>query len=261
MRARSGFVSSFLALPGAVVALGVATSSAGAGITISDPAVVIQASSSLGSGQVVIPLASGVFDAVANTFRFNGSFNITSDTDQVIGQATVQSLVFSDAGLSLIFGVTAGSADTMFSIATPDISFGPLSPLEGRASGSVTVTDTDGNGATLTGAIGQGDVYRWAFNGPAASGGGTTFDTQVAGPIVADSFSSITLSENFPGGGAFAAFGAPVSSISGLVNFTLSAGDIASGTGVFVTRVPSPGSLGLVAAAGAALAVRRRRLA
>lgn len=260
MRARSGFVSSILALPGAVMALGMATGVAEGALTISDPAVVIQASSSLGAGQATIPLANGVFDPVAETWRFTGSFVITSDTLDIIGFATVQSLVIGESGISIVFGVTAGAADTMFSIATPDIAFDALFPLEGRASGSVTVTDTDGNGATLTGAIGPGEVYRWAYNGPAASGGGTTFDTQVAGPVVADPFSSITQSENFPGGGAFAAFGAPVSSISGLVNFTLSAGDIASGTGVFVTRVPTPGSLGLVAAAGAMLAVRRRRL-
>jgi hypothetical protein len=156
----------------------------------------------------------------------------------------------------LSFNVLAGSVDTTFTITSALVSFAAINPAEGRASASLTVTDLNGNGVTLTPGADQGGAYTSRYNGLAP--GGTLFhdffSTPLTTPIPGD---STTVAGDFPGGGAFVPIAGSVVSISSRFSFTLSANDLASGTSVFRV-VPAPASLSLLGLGGL-LGARRRR--
>lgn len=166
-------------------------------------------------------------------------------------------IIQEDPVVNLGFAVQAGAADTEFMIGSALLSFPtiPAAYASGRASVGMSTTDLGGNGVTLTGmsfAPGSGS-YAAVYNGWAAIGGGTVFADSLpllsAGPGGTD-----TDSQNTPAVG-FAALGTDVSSMSSLVHFTLSAGDIASGTSTWVV-IPEPSTVALLTLG---LALLRRR--
>src|SRR5262245_3426116 len=53
-----------------------------------------------------------------------------------------------DPVVQLNFSVISGSIDTTFTISSPLLSFAAINPASARASAGVTVTDTDGTGAS-----------------------------------------------------------------------------------------------------------------
>lgn len=159
-----------------------------------------------------------------------------------------------DPVVQVNFSVSAGSLMTSFTINSPLLSFGTIDNAVGRATAGVTVTDTDGDGATLT-AAGQPALYLAQYNG--AVPGGTLFADLISGPVVAMAFDSASANASSPGGGDFAPIGDPVSDMSARYRFTLTANDEASGTSSFEI-IPAPGTIALLGMGGL-LASRRRR--
>lgn len=162
-----------------------------------------------------------------------------------LGQASIQ--IIADPSVSLSFNVIAGQQNTVFTVNSALLSFAPLADSVGRATAEVNVTDITGDGATLT-PLGSG-AYRSFYNG------GTSFQNLIDTPIVALAHDSNSSSQSFPLAG-FHNIGTTLTDIEAQWKFSLTAGDIASGTSEF-TVIPAPASaaLGLVALAG----LRRRR--
>lgn len=164
---------------------------------------------------------------------------------------TGSSVMFvSDPIVNLNFSVQAGAMTTNIMIASALLTFPTISNAQGAASASYSVTDTNGNGATLTGVgdpMGSQGGYLAQYNGWAGmlpNPAGTTF-AEVHQVINAGAFQTQTANANVPGVGLQNIPG-PVSDMSSLVSFTLTPFDLASGTTNWVI-VPEPASLALVA--------------
>jgi MYXO-CTERM domain-containing protein len=128
----------------------------------------------------------------------------------------------------------------------------PTSVMGGSITG--TLTDLNGNGASLTSVAGD-SVYHALIDN-------NTVETLMDDPfsVSAGAFESAVVGP--------ASFGDPIPSAPGpgvnnsigiLITFNLSAGDSASFTSIFVVQVPGPGGLALLAVAGAIGGRRRRR--
>ncbi len=159
-----------------------------------------------------------------------------------------------DPVVALSFNVVAGAAPTIFLIASGPLGFAPIFPAIGRASAGMTATDLNGDGVTATGMFPGVKSYEAEFNGPPLVG--TPF-ADLVGPLAAGFFSTDTDSEDFPAVG-FAPIGPPVSSMSAVFWFTLSAFDSAAGTSVWVV-IPTPGAGVLLLGAAGIMGLRRRR--
>jgi hypothetical protein len=187
------------------------------------------------------------------------SIMMTNQSGVVIAELQTASVFcHEDPDVSLNFNVLAGSIMTTFTITSAQVSFASLAAAEGRASASLSVTDLTGDGANVS-PLGQPGVYLSQYNGVVP--GGTTFhDLLTAGVSTALPGGSQTTSEDFPGGGAFAPIGVPVTDINSRFRFSLSAGDLASGTSIFrVQAIPTPGALALLGLGGLAAGRRRGR--
>jgi hypothetical protein len=139
-----------------------------------------------------------------------------------------------DPFIAVFFAVQAGPSLTSFSIASGLLSFPAISPAEGRATVGLTATDLDGDGVTLTGTNGGGGAYLAQYNGLAP--GGTTF-AELIPSVTAGSLSTGTANDAVPALG-FAPIGVPVSDMSVLIKFDLTANDLASGTSQYVIQAP-----------------------
>lgn len=159
-----------------------------------------------------------------------------------------------DPVVQVNFSVSAGSLMTSFTVNSPLLSFATINNAAARASAGITVTDTDGNGATAA-AANQPAMYLSQYNGFVP--GGTLFADLISGPIVAAAFDSASANASSPGGGLFTPIANPVSDMSARYRFTLTANDEASGTSSYEI-VPAPGTIALLGMGGL-LAARRRR--
>jgi uncharacterized protein (TIGR03382 family) len=217
----------------------------------------VTATNQFGTGTMVIHLDDGVLTGDTWTWTMNGPRTVRDSVGNAI--ATIRMMdcfLGGDPQANVRFDVEAGNATTAFTISSGLVSFAPIPNAVGRASASITLTDLNGDGATLTGQEPGGRAYRASYNGLAP--GGSTFATLIAGPNTTGVFSSSTFSESNPAGPGFVAVGATVEDMSARYNFTLSANDSASGTSVFVIT-PAPASAGLLGLAGLASLRRRRR--
>jgi hypothetical protein len=134
------------------------------------------------------------------------------------------------------------------------VAFAPILNPQAVASAQLGVTDTNGNGVTANGTFAGGTkAFEARYNGP------TVFADLVTTPVAAGAFGSNGANEAFPLVGTTPIAGL-VSSIQVEFNFTLTASDLASGTGVF-TVIPEPSSvvLAVLGGVGVVLWVRRRR--
>lgn len=156
-----------------------------------------------------------------------------------------------DPVASVTFGVLGGAVATNFTIASSLVSFAPLVNPIGSASASVTVTDQNGSGAASLSGLYAGP---FSFQAQYNSGAGV-FASLVAPVNVSAAHGSNTQSGSAPS----AVIPATLTNIQAIFSFTLSKGDLASGTGRF-SVVPEPGSIGmLVVGSIGLLACCRRR--
>jgi len=152
-----------------------------------------------------------------------------------------------DPQVLLNFAVTAGAANTNFSITSAVVAFAPLVNPPSFATAGITVTDNNGNGGSATGAFAGTKSYEAHYNG-------ASIFSDLVSPVIALPNNTNTGSENF---GSVPIPGA-VTSIQSEFRFTLSARDSASGTSRF-SVVPEPSSMALGVLAGLALVALRRR--
>jgi hypothetical protein len=221
------------------------TAAANAG-TISDPVIVINASSSLGQGTLSIPYIPGNYNPVTGVYNWSlpNSVDILGANEAVI--ATISQLstfIMVDPVVNVGFVMTAGAANTSVSISSATLTFAAIAGASGQASAQIGATDTDGNGASITGGFGGNLGYRATTNVG-------TFTTIVPGFNV-----GMFGSDNRNGNTPSTAIGS-VTNMSSEFNFTVSANDAASGTSVFVV-VPEPASLALLGLGGL-FALRRK---
>lgn len=176
--------------------------------------------------------------------------------DMIAGQpnpssVTTSATYIADPVVGLTFNVFAPSQNTSIQVSSAVLSFSTISAAtaQAQAAASVTVQDFNGNGATLW--PGASGGYN-AFLNNASSTFATLFPS--GGPVTAPAFGINSASQDT---GAFAFTGIGVSNISAAWDFTLSGGDLATGTSVFEI-IPAPASASLLGLAGLAAARRRR---
>jgi hypothetical protein len=163
---------------------------------------------------------------------------VTGDLIAVLnpdGRATSVEYV-GDPVVALSFNVQAGPSTTNFQIASALLSF-PVITAEGRATAGLSLTDFDGDGATLTGVgdpSGSQGAYLAQYNGFAGTLSGTTF-AEVIHSMSAGAFATSTASADVPPLG-FLQIVDPVGDMSVLFSFTLTAFDLASRTSTFVIQ-------------------------
>lgn len=223
------------------------------------PTIIIEAVNDAGAGQYVVTPAEQSYDADTGTWEWGLSdpLEIWDPSSQSL-IATMESGTFlfdGEGQVNLSFSVTAGDTDTMFQIISSMLPVDPpMSPAEGYASAAFTVTDFDGDGATLTGNAGAdgNKSYLAHYNGFVPDG--TAF-AELIQAVAATPWSTADLFENHPPAG-YAPIAEPVADMSAMVSFVLTADDLASGTTNFVI-IPEAGALGLLLLG--AIGLRRRR--
>ncbi|MGQ9809455.1 MAG: PEP-CTERM sorting domain-containing protein [Armatimonadota bacterium] len=180
-------------------------------------------------------------------WRAPGLIELRSNGDLIASLDSLNVFYDVDPAVQLNFSVTAGNTVTTFTFTSSTVVFTPLVNPIATATAAVTVTDNTGNGATLTGLLPGGKVYR-----ADTDLGNYAF---LVNGVSAGMFQSNTATENL--GGTIAG---TVSSISSQFSFTLTPFDGASGTSSF-TVIPEPGSLlalGSALAGFAGLVLRRK---
>lgn len=187
------------------------------------------------------------------SWNMPGRVDMLSSTGAVVASLeNLGMLVFHDPVVSINFTAIAGAVPTNFTIYSGELVFPGLPGASGIASAGLTVTDRNGDGASLTGNYAGGKAHRAVTNGDVSVGGGITFANLVSG-IAAGAFGTQIGSESF----SSALIPGTTSSMSTGFDFTLSAGDSVGGTSVFQV-VPAPGAAALMGLAGLTV-VRRRR--
>lgn len=216
----------------------------------------IEATNLSGTGSFEVPSTSLQYNPQTQTYTWAQMtpVDLLSGTGQVIATLDQAALRYvEDPQINLSFAVRAGQTNTTFTIQSALLSFPAISPARGRASAALTVTDTNNNGATLSGLGTPGTgVYLAQYNGFVPSG--TTFSSLIA-TVAAGPGGSNAASQNDPAAG-YRAIGVPVTDMSAQIAFTLTAEDLGSGTTNFEI-IPEPATLTLLALGALAL-VRRR---
>lgn len=239
----------------AIAALALAALAGTASAGISGSLVHIEATSSLGTASLDFVTNTDFSEGVL-TDGISDSVDLTTEDGTVIATITnLNVLLIADPVVNMNFSVFAGAADTSFTLTSTLLSFGGISGASGRASGSVSVTDSNGNGALMTGDYDGAKAFRAFYNG-AVAGAGNVFATLIDSPVtIPDGFGSDKSSEE--SGAGFDAIPGTVSSMSTEFKFTVSARDQVGGTSTFVV-VPSPASIALGGLGGLAM-IRRKR--
>jgi MYXO-CTERM domain-containing protein len=163
-----------------------------------------------------------------------------------LDQATLE--IIGDPQITLNFAMTAFALDTTVTISSAVLSFSPFVNPDGLASAGLTLTESNGDTATLTGLGGSGNAYVANYNTPP----GTLFAEFVPQLYVSQEYGSTSGS----GSTGWLPIADTVTSMQAQYNFLLTAGDQASGTSVFVI-IPEPAGLALLALGGLMLGRRR----
>jgi hypothetical protein len=207
----------------------------------------VDVSSELGAGSFSLNVVS-----TGDTFTWDNTDPIQVWAPGKVWLAEITDLkvdLDGDPNAFVFFSVLSGGVPTNFNVNSALVAFAPIVGSFGSASAGVTVTDTSGNGASLTGNFPGATSFQAEFNN------GAVFADLVA-PAVAPGATSTQsgslLNVPMP----------PVFNLQSKFSFVLSPNDIGSGTGNF-TITPEPSSLCLAAvgAAGLAYFARRRRKA
>lgn len=213
----------------------------------------IEASGSNGSGTYEVSLDDAGWERSGSEWEYSDDSHI-SITDpntgkEVFSLSGVEVFFRADPQINIAFSVQAGSVDTSFTITSNTLNFPTISNAQGQASSAFTVTDTNNNGASLSGNGAGGNSYEAFYNGS------NLFSGQILGLNVAAGSQSNSTAENDPAVG-YRAVGGSVSDMTAQVSFTLSARDLASGTTTYEI-VPEPSALALLALG--ALSLFRRK--
>lgn len=223
-----------------------ATGSAAAG-TVSDVFFRIDVESSLGSEylEVLTSDPDVHYDPVLHMWTWRGSGIALGDV-AFLNSAGLT--VVGDPQMAMDFSLVAGAADTTVTISSAVLSFDPLEDVLGSASAGVTLTQTGGDPtASLIGLAGEhGNAFAALFNGPPGN---------VFAEFIPELHTQASTSASDDTGG-FIPFGQTVTSMQLQYGFTLTAGDSASSTCVYV--IPEPAS-GILLTLIGGLALRRRR--
>ncbi len=251
-----------------LVAVGLAASASQA-ITLPTNVITVSAWSNGMAGSVDIDISDADVFGDALQWVATETIDIT-DNGAVIGTINVGTSIVmglvptppsGDASIRMTFNVTANAnTDTVFSISSGSLTNLGFTDAEALATGGITVTDGNNNGAEAT-ALNAGGTRFANFS----LNGATTFADLIAGNIAADpdvgnittgAGGSLSDSENSAAPGQFLSVGA-VSEMEISYDFRLTAGDQASGTAFFVV-IPTPASAALLGMGGL-VALRRRR--
>lgn len=239
----------------AVVVLGAFSVVSNARADLSTNVFTIDVVSDLGTGSWSVDQSEGSWDPTTGTFTWglDGPITIYDDATGTIELAYLTDadlLYIEDPQVNLIFSVAAGGSATTFTVTSALLSFPAVSPATGQASAGLTLTDTDGNGASLTANGPTGGAYLAQYNGMVPTG---TMFAEMLASFSASAFSTSTSSSTT----GFLPIGVPVTDMSAQFTFTLSANDLASGTSEWQV-IPAPGVIALLGIAGL-IAPRRRR--
>lgn len=169
--------------------------------------------------------------------------------------ATITSLsvdIDVDPRVELQFALTAGPSAQRVTITSVVVPFSAIASPLAYATAAVTVTDNDGDGATLTGVYPGSKAYRAMYNAPSVDW------AYLVDPVtVAPDFSGVGIQRQ-PASGRLV-IPATLTSIQSEFDFWLSANDQASGTSRFDVMVPEPATLALLALGGMGVLASRRR--
>ena len=209
----------------------------------------IDVQSSVGTAFYEVPTSdpSVGFDPVTDTWTWTTTGVSLGDV-ATLNQANLT--IVGDPRITLGFALTAGAADTTITISSAVLSFTPMVNPDGAATAGMTLTESTGDTATLTGLGGNnGSAYVATYNTPP----GTIFAEYIQYMYQPDDWASISLSD---GTGGLIPIADTVSNMQAQFSFLLTAGDQASATSNFLI-IPEPASFALLAACGV-LVLRRR---
>ena len=205
----------------------------------------VQATSAAGTGTYTVYTED--VTPTGSTWTWFGFGIPLTDGDNTIAFVEMAVVnIMEDPLVAVTFAITAGEYDTTVSVSTATVGFPTINNAIGSASVGVTLTEADGNTATLTGNGPNGLVYLTEYNG------GTTFAEfidQVYEPVA---YGSEDASADT---GGFVPIVDPVSSVAGHLDFVVTANDSASSTSNFVV-MPEPASIMLLVLG--VVALRRR---
>lgn len=139
-----------------------------------------------------------------------------------------------DPSINLHFSVQAGSSDTTFTISSAVIDFPAIINPQTIASSSLTLSDVNGDGATLTGLESGGKAFKTIYND------GVSYACLNSSYSFTNPFDGKVESDRQPINGSDNPLDT-FTSIQSEYQFTLSANDQASGTSTFnVDPIPEP---------------------
>ena len=218
----------------------------------------VVATNSIGTATFQGTFGEGGFVAGVYQWNSGGIVPLFDGGGNLIAQIQGNTTIWPDlanGGYQIRYGfqVVAGERDTTFTITSARLGFAALNNPDGRATMQGTLTDQTGDGALFSADIG-GKTSQSLYNG-ATPGTGTVFANLMGGISVVSPGGSQGNNEAFPAVG-FTPIAGVVNSMTGMLKFTVSAGDLASGTAQF-TIVPEPATLALLAL-GALGLIRRR---
>ena len=226
---------------------------AAASAQLSDPYLLVRATNAGGTGTFMVPLAntspgpngSTTFSLGAPEDIFDGP-NLIATVTQLT--STVRPMNGTQPNtISLSFTFYAGSTDTTFEVLSTIFTFDPIENTAARATAGITITDSDGNGATSMGTI-DGAHYSARY-------GANTFADLLNDTVTAGMGGSNTDDDRSPTTGFTPIAGA--TDMTAVWGFTLSANDQVGVTSSYFI-VPAPGALALLGLGGLTMARRRR---
>lgn len=226
---------------------------AAASAQLSDPYLLVRATNAGGTGTFMVPLANtSPGPNGSTTFSLGAPEDIFDGPNLIATVTQLTSTVRPNAGaqpntISLSFTFFAGSTDTTFEVLSTIFTFDPIDNTAARATAGITITDSDGNGASSTGTI-DGAHYSARY-------GANTFANLLSDTVTAGMGGSNTDDDRSPTTGFTPIAGA--TEMNAVWGFTLSANDQVGVTSSYFI-VPAPGALALLGLGGLTIARRRR---
>lgn len=254
------FASKFVASAAAVLLV-----SAGASASVSETCFSIRATAVVNgvqqSSTFTVDSSEMYYDEVSHSYSWTlqSPFELRSAQGVVLATLSSGSVAaVEDPIVAVNFSVQSGAVQTSFAVTSTLLGFATLNSAQGLATGTLVADDRNGDGVTLAplGVFPSNSMYVAKYNNsglPFQDLDGTTFAALFTSGAYTNPV-GLNLADN---SGGFAPIPGTVSNIQGGFSFSLTAGDIASGTSTFFVT-PAPSAAALLGLAGLA-AIRRRR--